>query len=102
MDNFKESYNFPRFRAGPNIFRGSRGVQLLIPMETYRTCDFPGGSEPLTPLDPRMPCVPKTPIQGIQSNTASHFKIGRAEKSTSLCDVRATSATLSQNEGVTD
>ena len=34
------------------------GVQLLIPMETYRTCDFPGGGggggggglDPLSPL----------------------------------------------------
>ena len=50
------------------IFQGSRGVQhfpegqiyfpgwsqLLSPMETYKTCDFPGlgGSGPLSPLDP--------------------------------------------------
>ena len=30
-------------------------VQLLIPIETCRTCDFPGGPDPLTPrpsLDP--------------------------------------------------
>ena len=26
-----------------------KGVQLLIPMETYRTCDFPGGPDTLPP-----------------------------------------------------
>ena len=54
MIYFKENYNFPRYRGGGggggggfNIFKGgqifSREVQLLIPMETYRTCDFPRG-----------------------------------------------------------
>ena len=32
---------------------GGGGVQLLIPMKTYRPCDFPGGGggpDPLSPL----------------------------------------------------
>ena len=29
---------------------GGGGVQMLISIETYRTCDFPGGSGPLSPL----------------------------------------------------
>ena len=51
------------FRSGPNIFQGggptfSRwGVQLLFPIETHITCDFPGGrgsGPPLPPLDPHL------------------------------------------------
>ena len=37
---FRENYNFQRFqgeRGWSNMFQG---VQLLIPMETYRTCDL--------------------------------------------------------------
>ena len=35
-------------RGGPTF---SRGVQMLISIETHRTCDFPGGVRtPLSPL----------------------------------------------------
>ena len=27
---------------------------MLISLETYRTYDFPGGPDPIPPLDPRM------------------------------------------------
>ena len=50
MVYFKENYNFSRFQrgAGPTF---SRGVQVLISIETYRIYDFPGeGSRPLSPL----------------------------------------------------
>ena len=30
---------------GPTFSRGMRGVQMLIPIETYRTYDFPGLEE---------------------------------------------------------
>ena len=33
------------------------GVQLLIPMETYRTCDLQGGSGPPCPTETLIPCV---------------------------------------------
>ena len=58
MVNFKENYNFTRFRgggggAGPTCSRGGGwglGVQMLI-LETHRTFDFPGGGpDPLSPL----------------------------------------------------
>ena len=39
--------------GGPNFSRGC-GVQMLISIETYRICDFPGGPGPPYPLDPRM------------------------------------------------
>ena len=46
-------YKIPR---GPTFSRGE-GVHLLIPIETWGTCDFPGGrgldTFPLS-LDPRM------------------------------------------------
>ena len=43
MVYFKESYNFPRV-AGSTDF--SEGVQLLISLETDRTCDYPRGFGP--------------------------------------------------------
>ena len=46
--------NFKVPRRGSNIFQGahfSRGVQLLILMETYRTCDLPGSPNPLPHQD---------------------------------------------------
>ena len=57
MVYFKENYKFPRFQKGSNIFQGDGsptftirggggGVQMLICIETHRTCDFPGGSGP--------------------------------------------------------
>ena len=53
---FKENYNFLRFKIGSIIFRGggpnfSRGcgVQMLISIETYKICDFPGGPGPPYP-----------------------------------------------------
>ena len=43
------------FQGGPTF---SRGVQMLISIETHIhvtiTCDFPGGLDPYTPLDPQM------------------------------------------------
>ena len=35
--------NFPRFQVGFNIFQGEVAIQLLLPIETYATCAFPGG-----------------------------------------------------------
>ena len=54
MVYFKENY-FYGSRGGPTFSRGGGGgggggVQMLISIETYRTCDFPGGSGPLSPL----------------------------------------------------
>ena len=62
MVYFKGSYNFPRFQRGSNNFQGKEGltffpggggggggVQMLIPIETHRACDFPEGSGPLSP-----------------------------------------------------
>ena len=60
MVNFKEKCHFSRFRRGSNFFHGGGGVQLfpgggggsncLFPIETYTTCDFPGGGpNPLSP-----------------------------------------------------
>ena len=49
-----ENYIFPRIQRGSNISRGGGGggggVQMLISIETYITCDFPGGSSPPIPL----------------------------------------------------
>ena len=36
---------------------GGGGVQLLIPKETYRTCDFPGGGWGPDPLSPFWICA---------------------------------------------
>ena len=57
---FKENYNFPRFQRGSNIFQGrgptfSRGVQMLISIETHIASNFPGGSGP--PIDPLWICA---------------------------------------------
>ena len=49
MVYLKESFGFPRFQGrstviflgGPTFFRWGEGVQLIIPMETYSTCEFP-------------------------------------------------------------
>ena len=46
------------FRGGPTFSRGSNfsggggggGVQILFSIETHITCDFPGGTDPLSPL----------------------------------------------------
>ena len=67
MVNFKEIYHFSRFQRGSNIFqaggggpafsRGGGGVQLLIPIETHISCDFPGGgvrTPAPPPLDPHL------------------------------------------------
>ena len=63
MVNFEENYHSSRFQRGSNIFQGgptfSRGggVQLLIPIETHITCDFPregGSGPPVPPLDPHL------------------------------------------------
>ena len=61
MVNFNEIYHFSRFQRGSNIFRRGGGgptfssgggggvVQLRISLETHKTCDFPGGPDPLSP-----------------------------------------------------
>ena len=58
MVYLKKNYNFLRFQRGSNIFQGgggggptfSRGgVQMLISIETYRSCDFTAGSGPRIP-----------------------------------------------------
>ena len=66
MVTFKENYHFPRFQRGPTFTRrgskffqrgggGGGRVQLLIPIETYIACDFPGGPDLVSPpLDPPM------------------------------------------------
>ena len=60
MVYFEEYYTSPRFQGVQHflrdpIFSGGCGVLLLIPLETYRTCDFRGGSLlspfPAHPLD---------------------------------------------------
>ena len=54
MVNFEENYHFSRFQRGSNIFHGgggptfSGGSDCLYPIGTHITCDFPGGSDPLT------------------------------------------------------
>ena len=46
---FKLKIIFQGFRGGLTF--SGRGVQMLISIETHRTCDFPGGVRtPLSPL----------------------------------------------------
>ena len=64
MVNFKAIYHFSRFQRGSNIFQGgptfSRGggggrSNCFFPIETHKTCDFPGGyGPPAPPLDPHL------------------------------------------------
>ena len=67
MIYFKENLCFSKVPGGPTFSKGGMGVltfsgkcvcvcvcvgggvQLLIPMETYSTCDFLEGSGPLSP-----------------------------------------------------
>ena len=56
ITNFKEIYHFSMFQRPSNIFQGgggptfsSGGIQLLIPIETHITCDFPEGFGPPVP-----------------------------------------------------
>ena len=48
MVYYKETYIFLRLQRGSNIFQEMklfpRGVQMLISIKAYRTCDFPGGN----------------------------------------------------------
>ena len=63
---FKEKKRGPTFSGGgggqlfPGVCVCVGGVQMLISIETYRTCDFPGGGgglgPPISPRDPRMGC----------------------------------------------
>ena len=70
----KENYNFKvpegvyhfSGEGGPNFSRGC-GVQMLISIETYRICDFPGGPGPHTPLDPRMRMIDPLAISKFSS-----------------------------------
>ena len=52
----KKAKPFPRFQRGSNIFQeGSNisvGVQILISIETHRTCDFPWGVQIPSPPPP--------------------------------------------------
>ena len=50
MVYFKEIYKFVCFQAGRGVVQNFQRVQLLIPMATYKTCDFPGrrGPDPLS------------------------------------------------------
>ena len=43
---FKDPEGVQHFLRGSNFFEGGGGVQMLISIETYITCDFPGGSGP--------------------------------------------------------
>ena len=61
MVNFKEIYHFSKFQRGSNIFQGGGGgVQLLpgggsiclFPIETHKTCHFPGGGGSGPPVPP--------------------------------------------------
>ena len=62
MVKFKAIYHFSRFQRGSNIFqggptfsRGGGGSNCLFPIETHKTCDFPGGyGPPAPPLDPHL------------------------------------------------
>ena len=49
---------FSKDPEGVQHFPGGGGFQMLISIETYITCDFPGGGGPdplsLPPLDPHM------------------------------------------------
>ena len=51
MVNFNVIYHFSRFQEGGGVqlFPGGGGCQLLFPIETHITCDFPGGSAPPAP-----------------------------------------------------
>ena len=54
MVYFKENYHF-KVPEGVQHFPGGaptffRGIPLLISIETYRTCDFPGGPYPISSL----------------------------------------------------
>ena len=52
MVGSKKTIIFQGFRGGPTF---SRGVQMLISIETHIICDFPGWSgPPIPPLDPHM------------------------------------------------
>ena len=84
MVYFLENNNFPRFQRGSNIFRGGGegptffqggggGVQMLISVETYRNCDFPG--PPIPSLYPRMFCL--------------HLQLGPSNRSTFVGCVQA-------------
>ena len=45
----------PTFSSGVQLFPGVGGGAMLISIETYRTCDFPGGwgsRPPIPHLDP--------------------------------------------------
>ena len=58
MVNFKEKYHFSRLRRGSKFSRGGGG-QMLTPLETQITYDFPGGSGPPgpSPLDPYLAAI---------------------------------------------
>ena len=59
---------FSKDLGGPKLFPewGGGGVQMLISIESHITCDFPGGSGPLSPpLDPHM-------VSSLDNSTSLH------------------------------
>ena len=57
MVNFKEIYHFSTFQRGSNIFQrggggGGGGSNCLFPIETHKSCDYPGGGGVRTPVPP--------------------------------------------------
>ena len=47
---FKVPEGVQHFPGGSNFFQGGGGSNCLFPIETHITCEFPGGSGPLSPL----------------------------------------------------
>ena len=77
---FQRNLYFPRIQRGSNIFQGcptfSKGVQMLISIETHITCDFPGGGGPglFPPLDPRMNSTEDNYIYRLAMNIADSIE----------------------------
>ena len=54
---FKVREGVQHFPGGPTFTRGGGGSNCLFPIETHKTCDFPGGGgfrTPCPPLDPHL------------------------------------------------
>ena len=86
MVYFKENYNFPRFQRGQTFFRGggqtfSRGgggwsnfFQGSLNANLYRTYDFPGGPDPLSPPLWIRTCTGISSKTNEHPSTCLHFK----------------------------
>ena len=47
--------HFPGGGGGVQLFPGGGGSNCLLPVETHKICDFPGGARPpVPPLDPHL------------------------------------------------